>query len=81
LNGSSGLRDSSFSLVRTTYQEDFTPRERWIDNLSQVLDPAVWDIGGRETDIKYEFLTYDRGGLRYSSQVVGARKGADGSAP
>lgn len=54
------------------YEEDFTPRPLWIDDLRDLLPLDQWMVGGRVTDVSYEFLRYNRAGLWYSSQVIGA---------
>jgi hypothetical protein len=54
------------------FEEQFTSRSRWLGDLRELLDPASWDIGLREVDVRYEFLYYRRRMSLYLSQVVGA---------
>lgn len=56
------------------FDEQFTPeRERWITDLRDLLDDSAW-ISVDSTDVLYDFRLYRRGWIRYSSQVVCARK-------
>jgi len=54
------------------FEEQFTSRSRWLGDLRELLDPAYWDVGLREVDVRYEFLHYRRRMSLYLSQVVGA---------
>ena len=54
------------------FEEQFTSRSRWLGDLRELLDPAYWDVGLREVDVRYEFLYYRRRMSLYLSQVVGA---------
>lgn len=68
------LRPSGLLVLASAhhYEETFTPRERWVEDLGELLDPAEWDVADRIRDVGYGFLRYSRGGVWYSSQVAGA---------
>jgi len=68
------LRPSGLLVLASAhhYEETFTPRERWVGDLRELLDPADWDVADRIRDVGYGFLRYSRGGVWYSSQVAGA---------
>jgi SAM-dependent methyltransferase len=54
------------------FEEQFTSRSRWLGDLRELLDPAYWDVGLRDVNVRYEFLHYRRRMSLYLSQVVGA---------
>jgi SAM-dependent methyltransferase len=54
------------------FDEHYTPRDRWIGDVREVLDPARWTVGDRQVDIRYELWQNRRRIISYLSQVVGA---------
>lgn len=75
------LRPSGLLVLASAhhYEETFTPRERWVQDLRELLDPAEWDVADRVRDVGYGFLRYTRGGVWYSSQVAGAVRRGPGN--
>jgi SAM-dependent methyltransferase len=56
------------------FEDQFTERSAWVQDLKELFDPERWRIDGREADVKYTFLHYRRRLNCYLSQVVGAEK-------
>jgi 2-polyprenyl-3-methyl-5-hydroxy-6-metoxy-1,4-benzoquinol methylase len=56
------------------FEETFTERSAWVQDLKELLDQKDWRIDEREADVRYTFLHYRRRLNCYLSQVVGAEK-------
>jgi SAM-dependent methyltransferase len=54
------------------FRDELTARERRITDLRQVLAGGQWSVVGEASRVPYEFRFYDRGLIRYTSQVVAA---------
>ncbi|HEX4833013.1 MAG TPA: class I SAM-dependent methyltransferase [Trebonia sp.] len=54
------------------FDEHYTSRDRWIDDVREVLDPACWRVDDRAVDVRYEVWQGRRRIISYLSQVVGA---------
>ena len=56
------------------FEEQFTERSAWVQDLKELFDPERWRIDEREADVRYTFLHYRRRLNCYLSQVVAAEK-------
>ncbi|MFE7797981.1 class I SAM-dependent methyltransferase [Nocardia sp. NPDC057440] len=59
------------------FDSQFTPRELWVEDLRELLNPADWRVDDRVTDVRYNFFHYSRRLSCYLSQVVGAIRNGD----
>lgn len=56
------------------FRATLTPRAEWLSNLREVLPDGYWSLISDTPQVPYEFRTYDRGHIRFDSQVVVATK-------
>ncbi|HEY1624856.1 MAG TPA: class I SAM-dependent methyltransferase [Streptosporangiaceae bacterium] len=63
------------------FDAHYTSQDKWIGDVRDVLDPARWSVDDREVDVRYELWQARRRIISYLSQVVGAVRTPDGSAP
>jgi SAM-dependent methyltransferase len=56
------------------FRPDLTPRTARVSDLRAVLPEADWAVRAIADPVPYEFRTYDRGRLRFDSQVVVATR-------
>jgi len=57
------------------FREQYTPPDRWVTDLRELVDPGRWDVLG-EKQLRYAFRQYDRRVNVYSTQVLALRRRA-----